>query len=81
MTIEWSLFNGIAKLIGLFQEKSRQGNGIFRFVTLLLDILEKTKVHTKLCDTPWKFQDQKTRLMEIPHDFFLIILENSTFLE
>ena len=24
-----------------------------------------------LCNTPWKFQSQKPRLMEIPHYFFL----------
>ena len=33
----------------------------------------------KLCYTPWKLQDQKPRLMKIQHDFFLIILRNSTF--
>ena len=32
----------------------------------------------KLCYTPWKFQGQKWRLMEIQHDFFLIDPENPT---
>ena len=48
--------------------------GIFRFVTLPLEIPEKTSYHlensAKLCDTSWKFQDQKPRpAMEIPHKF------------
>ena len=36
----------------------------------------------KLCKTvlhlPWKFQDQKPRPLETPHNFFLVIPENST---
>ena len=32
----------------------------------------------KLCDTPLKFQGQKLRPMEIPHDFFLNYPGNST---
>ena len=34
----------------------------------------------KLCDTPWKFQSQKPRPMEIPHEFFLDTPGNSTSL-
>ena len=30
------------------------------------------------CDTPWKFQGQKPRPMEIPHDFFLNTTGNSS---
>ena len=40
--------------------------GIFRFVTLLLEIQDKMKLHTH-----WNFQGQKPRPMEIPHYFFL----------
>ena len=32
----------------------------------------------KLCDTPWKFQGQNPRPMEIPHQFFLSTPGNST---
>ena len=32
----------------------------------------------KLCDTNWKFQVQKLRPMEIPHEFFLNTTGNST---
>ena len=32
----------------------------------------------ELCDTPWKLWGQKPRPMEIPHEFFLNTLENST---
>ena len=32
----------------------------------------------KLCFIPWKFQAQKPRPLEIPHDFFLVTLGNST---
>ena len=39
---------------------------IFRFVTLLLEIQDKMKLHTH-----WNFQGQKPRPMEIPHYFFL----------
>ena len=59
--------------------------GIFRFVTLPLEIPEKTRKPHPLeillqNDTPWKFQDQKPRphAMEIPHEFFLNNVENST---
>ena len=31
-----------------------------------------------MCDTPWKFQDQKPRPMEILHNFFLNTPGNST---
>ena len=53
---------------GVFQKKNKQyGIG---------DILFLTQAFTpgnsaKLCDTLWKFQFQKPRPMEIPHDFFL----------
>ena len=44
--------------------------GIFRFATSPLEIPEKTNFHPRnLCDTPWKFQGQKPRPKEIPHDF------------
>ena len=33
---------------------------------------------TKLCYTPWNFQGQKPRLMEISYYFFLITPGNST---
>ena len=33
---------------------------------------------TQLCGTLWKFQREKPRPMEIPHDFFLINAGNST---
>ena len=55
---------------------------IFRFVTLSLEIPEKQAFtlwnSTKLCDTPWKFQDQKPRPMEIPYNFLLNSPGNST---
>ena len=56
--------------------------GIFRFVTLPLEISDKTSYHTwkfcrDVCDTPWRFLSQKPRPMEIPH-FFLITTRNST---
>ena len=52
--------------------------GNFRFVTLPLEILEKTSFHpwkfTKIVWyvqlPPWKFQGQKPRLTEIPCEFF-----------
>ena len=42
------------------------------FVTLPSEIPEKISSGNseKLCDTPWKFQGQKLRPMEIPHEFF-----------
>ena len=56
--------------------------GIFRFVTLPLEVLGKMKLtpgnSTKLCYTYWNFQGQKPRPMEIPHDFFWITPVNST---
>ena len=33
----------------------------------------------KLCYTLWKFQYQKSRLMKMQHDFFLITPKNPTF--
>ena len=59
--------------------------GIFHFFTLPLEIPDKTKLnpwifHKIVLDpfSPWKFQDQKQRPMEIPHYFFLVTLGNST---
>ena len=57
--------------------------GTFRFVTLLLEISDKNEASTpgnstKLCYTHWNYQGQKSRRMEIPHDFFLITPGNST---
>ena len=53
------------------------------FVTLSLEIQEKTKLHPwkfhKTCYTHWKFQGQKQRPMEIQLNFFLITPGNSTF--
>ena len=34
--------------------------------------------YPKVCDTPWKLQDQKSRPMGIPHEFLLNTLRNST---
>ena len=56
-----------------FPEKS---SGIFGFVTLPLEITKKKQACTpgnsaKLNDTPWKFKIEKSRHIEIPHDFFL----------
>ena len=53
------------------------------FITLPLEILDKAKLYAnsvKLYFTPWKFQGQKWRLMEIQHEFFLISSGNSTSL-
>ena len=48
----------------------------FRFVTLPQEISDKMKLHPwnfqKLFYTPWKFQGQYPRLVEIPDVFFLI---------
>ena len=49
---------------------------IFRFVTLPLEIPDKAKLHPA---SLWKFQGQKQKPMEIPHDFVLISPGNSTF--
>ena len=53
----------------------------FRFVTSLQEIPDKVKFHPwnfwNLCYTPWKFQGLYPRLVEIPHDFFLITPVNS----
>ena len=35
----------------------------------------------KLRDTPWKFQGQKPKSMEFPHDFFLNTPRNSTLID
>ena len=32
----------------------------------------------KLCYAPWEFQGQKSRLMKVQHDFFLITPKNFT---
>ena len=72
---------------GAIPEKSKQGRlmiyfyeknpGIFRFVTLSLEIRKKTSFHRwkfcKLCGRYpfWKFQRQKARLREIPLSVFL----------
>ena len=80
--------NGIC--IEIFQKKFKQGSwghnflketlGIFRFVTLPLEIPDKMKLH------PWKFYKivtsieilgQKLRPMEIPHNLFWITLGDS----
>ena len=56
--------------------------GIFRFVTLLLEILEEMKLHhrkfLKIVFHSLEFPSQNPRPMEIPHDFLLITSENST---
>ena len=59
---------------------SENASGNFRFVTLSLEVLEKTSFHTtRFCKIVWHLLDiQKPRPMEIPHDFFLDIPENST---
>ena len=72
---------------GLFQKNPNKGGwgytfmkknpGIFRFVTLSLEIRKKTSFHRwkfcKLCGRYpfWKFQRQKPRLREIPLSVFL----------
>ena len=54
----------------------KKNPGIFRLVTLPLEVPDKMKLipgnSTKLCYTHWNFQGQKPRPMEIPHDFFWI---------
>ena len=59
---------------------SEKIHGIFRFVTLLLEILEKRKLHlwklSKIALQHLEFQDQKPRPTEIPQFFWLG--ENST---
>ena len=56
--------------------------GIFRSVTLPLEIPEETRFYPwKFCRIvwhPWKFQRQKPRPVEIPHEFFVNTPENST---
>ena len=55
----------------------KKNPGIFRFVTLSLEIRKKTSFHRwkfcKLCGRYpfWKFQRQKPRLREIPLSVFL----------
>ena len=48
--------------------------GIFRFVTLPLEVSDKMKLipgnSTKLCYTHCNFQGQNPRPIEIPYDFF-----------
>ena len=54
---------------------SEKNPGIFRFVTLALEIPEKTR-HPF---SPWKFQGKRTTHgMEIPHELFLNTPGNST---
>ena len=87
-------------VIGLFQKKSKDRRGaedilfypplppspgVYRFVTLPLDIPKKMSSHSrnsaKFCYTPWKFQGQKPRTMEIQQHVFLNAPRNfSTFL-
>ena len=77
--------------IGLFQKSQRGVEDIifwkppyeiFRSVTLPLEIPEETRFYPwKFCRIvwhPWKFQRQKPRPVEIPHDFFVNTPENST---
>ena len=86
-SMNWGKFGN-----GLFQKKSKQAglriyffenpHGIFQFLTLLLEVSDKTKLNPwifhKLCLIPCKFQGQKQRPLEIPHYFFLVTLGNST---
>ena len=57
---------------------------IFGLVTLPLEIPEKAKLRFWIfrkvvwCGTPWKFEGEKPRPMEIPLEFFLITAGNST---
>ena len=46
----------------------------FFYITLTLEIPDKTTKlhHWKFCYTPWKFQGQKPRPLETPHNYFLI---------
>ena len=77
------------KLKWVIPEKSKQGEptflkkpGLFRFVRLPLEILDKTKHYSwkfgKICYTTWKFQDQKQRTLKDLHSFFLITPGDST---
>ena len=58
-----------------------QNHWKFRFVTLPQEIPDKMELHPwnfqNLYYTPWIFQCLYLRLMEIPHDFFLITPVNS----
>ena len=67
---------------GLFQKRSKQGilfskNHLeFLDLSLYIEKFRRKQVFTpgnsaKLCGTTWKFQDQKPRSLEIPHEFFL----------
>ena len=87
-------------LNGLFiREKNKQGGrwactsetpGIFRFVILPLEILEKTSFHSWefckfVCVTlvtryPWKNSKVKTKTHEVPHDFFNTPGNSTSFL-
>ena len=85
--VTWESNWGRISSIGLSQKKKQTGGGWgynflkknprnFRFVTLPVEIPEKTSIHPwkfskTLSDTPWKFQIQKPRPMEIPHQFLL----------
>ena len=57
--------------------------GVFRFVTLTLEVPKKKSFNPlKFCDTPWKFQGQKPRPMQIHMIFLwtpLEILENNSW--
>ena len=78
--------------IELFQKKSIQGelriyfseNFTWNFLICRFILRNSSGIkstpgnYTNLCDTPWKFQGQKPRLMEIPDDSFLNTSENST---
>ena len=73
----------VLKLRGfvLYFYKSRPPPGIFKLVTLPLEIPERKQAFSspmmdgysaKLCDTTWKFQFQKPAgPKKIPHEFFL----------
>ena len=73
-------------------EKNKQGGsghtflttGFFYSFTLPLEIPDKSKLHPwKLFKIVfyivWKFQDQKPRPLENPHNFFLVTPRNSTY--
>ena len=76
--------------MGLFQKKNKQkGLRTYFFETLpgIVYLVYRWKFRTnqshtpgncaKLHYIPWKFQDQKPRPLEIPHNFFLVTLGNS----
>ena len=56
--------------------------GIFRFVTLPLQISDKMRLHLwkfHIIVLHWNFRGQKPKSMAIPHDIFLITPGNSTY--